>query len=1730
MELLLACSLGFSSNDVTLQSLSLEAKERMSQNPMYNMFRHAFLVLGEYNEGEVEGMFDTKPISQYADTIVNDLFTLNVDDIETEAALVMNVWMVVVHELFQVAEECKARDYQKGLGALDRAAALWIGEGQVPGSNDEGHLLYNLAEKAGERFDQDDGETKVNSEIMALFRQMQGNLVDESCGTPSGYIGTRDNVYSMVKWMTIPLIQNLIHHVNNVQNESGSNFVELYALGTIPRVAACDPAAYDAELNLNVLRELTVAYQDDALQSIQRAYSCFGITCDDIGTYRDESMNDCVEPFGTTMAGYTTTREVARANSRIDRDILEIEIFLKFEAYGAALDWYQHGWNGVFSLQELAKNLVVPSATNSLFTVYKNFYDQNDNFADNFIMNVLEQVPPYNSGSPAQIRELITGTMKYTVMFLSSVSSLQFALDQCDNQNLESAQSYWDDGVAFYVGSMEGPDEAGDVFGGEFMFTTSKELCDEFSNCANHGDSAVNAVIMAGFADGIVALNSASCDEARGVLNDSILPTMTIPLIQGTIKYASFNQELSVGTQDASLAIGDAFARAVIPMVDQVRPASAQTIQSQMEFQLTSQPVAGGFSQVADAFRQALTSMATDCSALGEFIDEPADANLCASSGPNGPSPPGPSPTPEDPPVTPTGPTDPEDIAFGRYVFSNLNVADGDGSFALDVKDMFNTEDLQAAKDIYSNGANAYTTGLSLESGLVSLSSLSTEAATYMGQDPMFNIFKYALYDDEYLEDTSGEDFLYADDLINEALDNGRDNKLAAEGSVIINVWMVIAHRLNQAIVECKRQNSAQVALDSAVALWIGKEQGEGKFDHGWMLYAVGQSAAKFYGLEEDEAPVNSELMRLFLQAQEDAQTCESDSQVHTRLRTTVLELWRALSKPLILQLLFHMVQNSKNMVELYAVSVVPQSAACDPDANAALQAALFQGYHRENSLTDELVGHMATFLSCQRITCDDLKYTSAADSKLIDLIQQLCTNIDYYKDAGDQPPLAGYVPQTDVRETARLELDVLEIGIYTRTQAYKNALDVYWHGHNSYADESGWVLQSLQSLTGSNHLALVDLALVPQFKDYTDFLGTADYADNLITDILQQENDYALASRGQRAELVLRALQTMVSFMSVLANMHSASEHCNSNELDAAKFAWDKAVALYVGSITGLVAGGQNDGNGNLLYSLANEVCSEFNTCEASGEAEANRRLLFHFAGGREAIAQQQCEQLTRQIEKEIFPTLVIPLIQGTLKFAMDYENTSIREADSVGTAHMIAKAVIPLINPVNATSASTLDQEFGSFRTTSPGTADAAIFEAFAYALRGLKMSCEDLGTSRTAPDLSLCVLANEGDGVSNLPDSPTDLGDGLYVTTTYVQDRANIAIDVKDMQVALEGGESGKEMAELIYRNGQNSEIYDENGKFVSFRSLKKFSVESSLEMLDDPLFNIYMYALQESDGTFMSKETRLYADTLVTETFQQVSATEKSLPAEAAVALNLWMYVVHLLHKALESCKNKEIRDDDGVHSMDVAVAYWIGDGQIAGASDRGHLLYALAEEMADNFDTFGAGGESRANTNILKLFNEAKNEIALPGACSDNPGTFIRMRHIVTKLVPQMAVPLIQGLIHNLRANDRTRVKIYATAVVPMFAGCSPNTFSELKNKLIHMNYNVIEVEDIVALLGSAYSCLGLHCGDIGKHSSEQADEAPACDADDILRSLAGYKPASDVREVSCGAFSGTFIM
>jgi len=1720
--------------DISLAELSLRASGDMLENPYFHMFRHAFLVLGNAEEGETEGRFDGAAIEQYGDTLVNDLFELDVEGIETEAAVVLNVWMAVINELFQVKIQCKANNMNMGLAALDKAAAMWIGEGQDSGVNDSGNLLYSLAENAGERFDQDDGEAVVNSKIVDLFVEIQKDLRGGKCGDLTGYLNVRGQIRRMVSLMTIPLIQNLIHHTMNANLQHGADWVELYALATIPRIAVCNPEDYDQTLHLDVLREMTPEYANQALAALERSYSCFGITCADVGSYRGGERPQCDDESGVNLVGYSSTREDIREKSYLDRDIKTIDVLMKFKAYGLALDWYEYGWNSVYNLQGLAKNEVIPPSSKTgknMFETFSDYFGGAD-FADKYIMKLMEQQAPYNAASTEQLRWLLTNYFSKVVMYFSAASAFQYAVDQCETDK-ETALDYWDTGAMFYIGSMEGELPEGNTAGGLLLFSTAKDLCEEFGTCLEDSEvggsdiprAMSNELLIASLNQGLQRIDSQQCTFLSDILTQDMFSVMPIPIIQGTVKYASFISTLPAGSDKASLAIADAFSKGILPLVDGADATSAGMIQAAMEFSLVDKP--GDYLVVVDALRSAIPKMNIDCNQIGDFIDESGDASLCLGGGGNSTFPgEGSSPvaSPTRAPLS-VEPGSAGAIAWGRYSFATPAVALGDAKFALDVRAMYEAADIGAASGVYADGLNALTKNLNGTNGLVSLKSLSVDSSAVMSEDPLFNVFKWALYDDKDVGENSNQKFQYADDVIQEALTNGNDMRLAAEGTVIFNIWMLMAHRLYEAVRLCKQQEVPLELLDSVVALWIGEGQAEAKFDNGWMLYSIGQSASEYYGFDEAEAPINTQLMNMLNKAQDLAQVCPSGQDAAIEFRAHVLHILRRLTVPLVTSLLFHMVANSKNMVELYAVSVVPQVYNCDGDAAVNLESVLYQGY-TYSSVDDDTIGDIATFLRCKRITCQDIRVSQSLDNdKLKDLVGKLCDKLDYWDNQGMELPMAGYIPSKDVSEIARLDLDILEIEMLSELGAFDAAFDIYENGHHSFAKPDG-SLRDLQSIA-----RMSSLDEMAKFHLYSEYYGSLDFADKFILDALNQSGDFVGASWQERSEVVSRALQTIVAYMAVQARMQEAVDDCKDGKAGLAELKWNEAAAFWIGSAEGLVAASKFD-VGRFMYSLANDVCGDFQACAENAESLVNQNLLSSFASGRDSLSGSECTHIERTMTEEIMPRMAIPLIQALIVNAIEYENPVADNKYSHATIHVLAKALIPLVKEVSTSSALTLANTYGSFQQISNGQSAQPVVDALASVIRPLGLSCTEIGILNGDANWAKCGpnggIDADGDGDAGgdgekdndaipVADTPTNLGDNLYVTSTFVKDKAKIGLDIRDMEKQLKAGNTNT--AKSIYENGENSEIFDSDGKYVALRTLRSFSLESSKDMVDEPLFNMFLYALKDNDGNFKQIVAREYANSYVEYAFQNLSASDKTLPAEAAVALNVWMEVVHQLYRTLSLCEQKELRDEEGIQSMDIAAAYWIGEGLDSEDDTKGHLLYALAEDMGSRFSIL-EGGQSRTNRNVLRLFNEAKTTLALPNACSENPTTYVNLRHTVNKIVSVISIPLVQSLIHHLRANDVERVKLYAHAVIPLVAGCNQPTFEYLRDRLLSGNYNAIEIEKIVDKIRSVYSCLGLKCDDIGVYETEVTDEAPSCIDEGPRVNLAGYTPANDVSDYS----------
>jgi hypothetical protein len=1676
--------LSFKRKNVSLASLSLNATENMMQDPLFTIYRHAFETNGSAY-GDEQGSFRGQPSGAYGDTIVIDLFDRKVQYLQTEAVLVVNVWMAVVHELYEVLRTCRLHhNVNASMIALDGVAALWIGADQGFGSSKLGHLLYRLTEIAGERFGQDNEETWVNTGIVKMLNSIQIHLsVGLNCSPEAESTILRDDIYRLVDLMTIPLIQNLIHHV---LTEEGNEFVDLYLSAVMPRVSACDVNLAN-EIYLDSTGLLTEDQKETWVESLQKAYSCFRLTCEDIGTYvSNETFPVCSQgQQPTVLAGYVTSSPDARILSYIDRDLVQLEIFLQSEANEAAFDLYRYGYNAPHSLQDLALNIVIPKPLHSLFDLYQGYYQSESNtFIDDEIQMVLRSEGDFKNASKAQTAEIIVGLVQYEITYLSVASSLQAAVEECWASMDDPATKYWDMGAAFFIGSIEGNRRAG-KHGGRLLYGSSKRLCHTFKTCEKNGEnSQANNMIIDALSHGKEYILNEECHSAGVVLQEQIIPALQVPLIQGALAYGAAADGLSSGSGDRSLGTAHAFSRGILPLVHQARQESALVIDRNLRYSYNATPVVDGLLEVAQAFHLALPAMDAKCEYIGTlksaFLED-----LCQSQANS-------STSPAEIALSQVNSTaPPAEIAFGRYNFSSPETADQFASIALDVRDMNQATSVNDTKNIYENGLNAFRSSNDREYIAITLASFSTEAANFMCEDPMFNFFKYALYDDSSFDDENEATFTYANEIVQEALLNAENKELAAESSVILNVWMMIAHQLYNVVRTCEGRGNAKLHVDSAVALWIGKDQSEGKFSGGWLLYSVAQTASMQFGHNETESAVNSQLMKQFNELQSAADTCIEDPEVHLDIRIRVNDILRLLSIPLLQRLLTGISSGNSWQVELYAAAVIPQSVGCSPEVHSELGAVLYAGFSKDK-MNDEVVRNLAVFMRCMRISCQDLEYSEQANSELKLLVSGICENLDV---KSNETNLIGYSPNIDVQETARIDLDILQIGIFMRTRAYVAALDLYQSGQNSFEravtkeGSSGKLVMSLQRLatlpeqTGVGHLSL-----------FSEFYGTSSYADEIIMHCLDRTGLFRSGSRLQLADSVASTLQAMVSYIAVTWNLEQSLQTCKERKRSGAIDYWSTGIAFFVGSIDSSAPDG-----GYLLHSLGVEQCSRFNTCDGNGDSVANTALFELLEKGKEFLGKAQCSQAQELLHSEILPLLQVPLVQSTLYNSI-LDDTSEDDASGKQSAigHIFAQSILPVVDEANTQSGLTIAEVFHSplEPITTPYDAEA-VFDAFKYALPKMNIDCHLLGQAVDRPDLSLCFEFD-------LPAS--------------VENHANIALDVAEMSKALMDGQN--DLAQNIYIYGKNSHQSVEVNREQSLRSLQSFSTEKTSGMLEEPIFNLFLNSYSSGRDGPKFQESLSYADRFVQEALMTSSDSPDTIAAEAAVALNVWMYLSHMLHNALAYCSDNVTEGGNITHVIDEAAAYWIGDAKVGMDGQRGHLLYALADEMDGHFESSEENVLS-VNQHILTLFAEAKHQLFEKDACSVDSDTLSELHSTVNEIHSQMMIPLVQGLIHSLKTDDRDRVRLYAYSLVPLIAVCNPAEYEYWQAVLLKAKYNVADSATIVDRIYGVLPCLGLRCSQVGVHFSEMVDKEmrSQCAESSKSTSYAGYRPADEFLEV-----------
>ena len=343
------------------------------------------------------------------------------------------------------------------------------------------------------------------------------------------------------------------------------------------------------------------------------------------------------------IATYQPETDILSA-SKIDLDLEEIVTDLTANDFAAAMGVYESGTNSDQTLQSISQP-GGPSGTgtnamqsNTWWPIYKAYWGDQINYADEFVQKYGAAGAAYQDATRAQ---LVKKGIAYQGVWMYAVHKFETAIADCLKgtvADVNSAKLNWDKGMAYYVGSQEGTTTGAST--GNLLYNLAQKRCADFGTCATTTDSSTiataNKEAIAKATEGMAYFvhTQLSCaDPQLGKIFDGIVSQMTVPLVQGMLKYAWKADPANAGDCSAdagktaltasdncvkSWTEGWAFAAALLPQLDQCDPEVASVVRHNLDAGATG-PMQCGFATVKTAIESCYTKLGVTCADIGAF-------------------------------------------------------------------------------------------------------------------------------------------------------------------------------------------------------------------------------------------------------------------------------------------------------------------------------------------------------------------------------------------------------------------------------------------------------------------------------------------------------------------------------------------------------------------------------------------------------------------------------------------------------------------------------------------------------------------------------------------------------------------------------------------------------------------------------------------------------------------------------------------------------------------------------------------------------------------------------------------------------------------------------------------------------------------------------------------------------------------------------------------------------
>ena len=256
-------------------------------------------------------------------------------------------------------------------------------------------------------------------------------------------------------------------------------------------------------------------------------------------------------------------------------------------------------------------------------------------YGNDIVTAALEGSGDYDGKADILRKEVAVKGSAYMVAGMYAIHEMEDAVLDCgaDGAASDAGVHAWDEAVAFYAGSLEGPD-AGGASAGELSYRLAEKRCANYGTCTGEGGiSQVNANIMTAFDAGKAALATGDCD-AGAVQMDIIKKQMLVPLVQGTLRYA-YKADPARENPDSSpekeIGEGWAFAIAILGEVNSCDADTANMLRTNMDIAADS-AVADGYAAVVSGLQSTYSCLGITCDDVGGLVSDAGSSAGCYSS------------------------------------------------------------------------------------------------------------------------------------------------------------------------------------------------------------------------------------------------------------------------------------------------------------------------------------------------------------------------------------------------------------------------------------------------------------------------------------------------------------------------------------------------------------------------------------------------------------------------------------------------------------------------------------------------------------------------------------------------------------------------------------------------------------------------------------------------------------------------------------------------------------------------------------------------------------------------------------------------------------------------------------------------------------------------------------------------------------------------------------------